>query len=172
MKDLQTLFLEAGRLHGHFCPGLASGVRAAAAAAEILGVEPENHRDLYCIAEKTGCYIDGIQMCFNTTLGKGNLILHDTGKAAFSFYDALSGKSVRLVMLKGNSALPNDVLIERALTAPIDELFVIGEVRLPCPVRAAQEPYGQCAVCGEETQADKLIEAGGRLICADCAAFR
>ena len=42
--DIHELFEAAGNLHGHLCPGLAIGVRAAAEAGGLL------HGELRCAA--------------------------------------------------------------------------------------------------------------------------
>ena len=94
--DIHELYLKAGELHGHYCPGLAIGVRAGAEALRILEVEKKGF-NLYCIAENRACYQDGIQMVFGTTLGDGNLELRQRGKTAFNFYDR-DDLGVRLTM--------------------------------------------------------------------------
>ena len=43
--DIHELFEAAGNLHGHLCPGLAVGVRAAAEASGLL------HGELRCAIE-------------------------------------------------------------------------------------------------------------------------
>lgn len=65
---IKELYKKAGELHGHYCPGLAIGVRAAAEALEILKPSKKAH-NLCCIAENRACYLDGIQMIFGTTMG-------------------------------------------------------------------------------------------------------
>ena len=92
---IKELYEKAGELHGHYCPGLAIGVRAAAAALDILSPEKKK-TNLYCIAESRACYLDGIQVVFGTTVGNGRLEVRDSDEAAFNFYDRESGKSVRL----------------------------------------------------------------------------
>ena len=57
---IKELYKKAGELHGHYCPGLAIGVRAAAEALEILKPVKKAH-NLCCIAENRACYLDGIQ---------------------------------------------------------------------------------------------------------------
>ena len=52
--DIKELYRSAGLLHGHYCPGLANGERAAAEALDILKVE-RGIRGLYCIAEQRAC---------------------------------------------------------------------------------------------------------------------
>ena len=47
--DIHELFEAAGNLHGHLCPGLAIGVRAAAEAGGLL------HGELRCAIESRAC---------------------------------------------------------------------------------------------------------------------
>lgn len=169
MNNIHEAYKEAGRLHGHYCPGLAFGVRAGFIAAEYLGVDTADNKNLYCIYEKPACYVDGVQWTFGTTAGKGNLIYHPAGKAAFSFYDAESGKSLRMVLKKIDRQLNKEELIEFILTGPADEIFSMGRPNLPCPEKNAS-PYGICQSCGEETEDDKLVLVNGKKLCIDCAA--
>ena len=159
---------EAGKLHGHYCPGLAIGVRAAAEALEILGTEEENGR--YCIAESRACYIDGIQWVFGTSLGNGRLEIRDRGKVAFNFYDRTSGKGVRLVDRDWPKDLDRPALIEYLLTAPREQVFSLTEVRFdPPPDIFVREPSQKCAHCGEDCRESALRVRNGALVCMDCA---
>ncbi len=135
MKDIHLLFDEAGKLHGHYCPGLAIGVRAAVEAERILGCDCKTNKDLFCIYEKAACWLDGIQWVFNTSLGKGNIIANIQGEAAFNFYDAQTGKSVRLRYKSPDKGLNRPEMAEYILTGPFDELYEQGDVKFPCPSR-------------------------------------
>lgn len=53
---------------GTYYPELAIGIRAAAEAFELLNID-EDDLDLYCVAECTSRYLDGIQMIFCITVG-------------------------------------------------------------------------------------------------------
>ena len=168
--DIHEIYKEAGRLHGHYCPGLAGGIRAGIEAARILEVEPHKSKSLYCIYEKAACFVDGIQYTFGTTPGNGNLMYHPTGKAVFSFYDASSCDSVRLSMKRiDKKDMSKDELIDFILTGPAEEIFDIGETRLPFPIREARSESGFCQCCGEETDSSCLVEKDGKLLCRDCA---
>ena len=169
MKDIHEIYKEAGKLHGHYCPGLATGVRAGLTAAEILNVNPEENQELWCIYEKAACFVDGVQWTFNTSTGKGNLIYHPTGKAVFSFYYGKSGKSVRLSLKNLHMDMSKDEMTEYILSADAEELFYIAETRLPCPQHKPRVPYGICDCCREETEEDKFIERDGQKFCIDCA---
>ena len=171
MKDIHEIYKDAGRLHGHYCPGLASGVRAGVLAAQLLNTDPEQNKDLYCIYEKTACFVDGIQWTFKTTAGKGNLIYHPSGKAVFSFYDGRSCDSVRLSMKSFHPDVSRDELIELILTGPAEDIFEIGDTTLPFPIRKPRSAHGVCELCGEETDEDKLVVKDGKKLCIDCAAL-
>ena len=117
---IYELYRKAGELHGHYCPGLAIGVRAAAEALRILEVEDIHSKSLYCIAESRACYQDGIQVVFGTTLGNGTLELRDRGKTAFNFYDREKGRGVRLVLKSQPEGMSREESTEFILTAPFD----------------------------------------------------
>ena len=129
---IHDLYQKAGELHGHTCPGLAIGVRAAYEALRILDVK-EKGTGLTCIAESRACYIDGIQAVFGTTLGNGNLEIRDRGKTAFNFYDRSTGSSVRLVDQDWPQGLSKAEMIEFLLSAPFEQVFDQTEVRFEAP---------------------------------------
>jgi formylmethanofuran dehydrogenase subunit E len=81
--------------HGHSCPGLAIGIRAAEIA--LREMEGVGQSDLVCVTETDMCGVDAIQFLTGCTYGKGNLIHRDYGKMAFSFYDRENGRGIRLL---------------------------------------------------------------------------
>lgn len=165
MNDIQTLFEKAAEMHGHRCPGLAIGVRAAHIALERLGEGSK----LYCIAEQKACFIDGIQSVSGATLGNGRLHIRLTGKAVFSFYDTDSGESLRLYF-KGVPRVGDKAQqIQAVLTLPEDELFSIGKARGEAPAYTPRGESLPCACCGESTERSLLVQHGDKLLCLDCA---
>src|SRR5512136_723005 len=82
--------------HGHSCPGLVIGIRAAELALKKLGYAEK--RDLVAVVETDMCGVDAIQFLTGCTLGKGNLIHKDYGKIAFSFYDRSKNVGFRAVL--------------------------------------------------------------------------
>lgn len=129
---IRELYEKAGELHGHYCPGLAIGVRAAAEALDILNPEKKG-KNLYCIAESRACYLDGIQVVFGTTVGNGRLEVRDSNVAAFNFYDRESGRSVRLAAVDTPEGMSRDEKRDFILTAPLDKVFVQTPVRFEAP---------------------------------------
>jgi formylmethanofuran dehydrogenase subunit E len=82
--------------HGHWCPGLAIGIRAAEWALKEMGKSPDE--EIVAVVETDMCGVDAIQYLTGCTFGKGNLIHKDYGKNAFTFYRRRDGKAVRLVL--------------------------------------------------------------------------
>ncbi len=166
---IKDIYLKAAELHGHCCPGLAIGVRAAAEAVELLGVTRRGHH-LYCIAESAMCYLDGIQWVFGSTAGNRNLVVRERGKTAFNLYDRASGKSVRLLAKPQPAGLSREEKTDFILTAPFDEVFVKTPVRFIAPpdVHVRHEAV-KCPLCGEECAEPFLRVKNGVTICLDCA---
>ncbi len=165
---IHELYGRAGNLHGHMCPGLAIGVRAAAEAKRIMNVGDEDR--LYCIAESRACYIDGIQSVFGTTWGNGRLEVRERGKTAFNFYDRTTGKSVRLIGTDWPEGLKKSEMIEFLLSAPADRVFTITEVHFPLPPDVSRKSRKRkCSRCGESCQEEYLIMLENEAVCADCA---
>ena len=167
---IYELYRKAGELHGHSCPGLAIGVRAAAEALRILEVEDIHSKSLYCIAESRACFQDGIQVVFGTTLGNGTLELRDRGKTAFNFYDREKGRGVRLVLKSQPEGMSREESTEFILTAPFDLVFSRTEVHFETPGDGFRRKPGMiCPRCGEQCREPFLRVVDGEIVCLDCA---
>lgn len=81
--------------HGHWCPGLAIGIRAAELALREIGKAPDE--EIVAVVETDMCGVDAIQYLTGCTFGKGNLIFKDHGKNAFTFHRRRDGKALRMV---------------------------------------------------------------------------
>ncbi len=168
MHDIKELYKTAGEFHGHYCPGLAIGVRAAYEACDLLGINEHGHK-LHCIAESKACYMDGFQIVLGTTWGNGGLELRDRGKTAFDVYDLETGKSVRICAVSWPQGMSKDETIEFILTAPLEQVFSTGEAHFdykegPFSRRGKQK----CQLCGEECSEDFMRIRDGKAICLDC----
>ena len=179
--------------HGHSCPGLAIGIRAAEAALnEMNGVDQS---DLVCVAETDMCGVDGIQYLTGCTYGKGNFLHRDYGKMAFSFYNRKSGKGIRLLFrpeatgeLNGEMSvlmeksglgtitvkeqehlnqLRNNMQ-ERLMKLPIEKIFVSQQLNEnpPRPARIMESLV--CQDCGENTMESRTRRFAGRTLCIPC----
>ena len=66
-KDLKR----ALDFHGHLCPGLLIGYRAAAAASRALEVGASEDEELVLISENDSCSVDAFQSMLSPLSGRG-----------------------------------------------------------------------------------------------------
>ena len=93
MEDVETLWKKCREFHGHACKGLLTGFLASLYASELLGLKRQEDEGVVCISENDACGVDAVQVVLGCTLGRGSLLFHMTGKAAYSFYDRAGGCS-------------------------------------------------------------------------------
>jgi len=157
--------------HGHSCPGLAIGYRAAMLAQTELGIEFSEDEELVCVTENDACGVDAVQLLTGCTFGKGNLVYRDTGKQAFSFFDRHTGKQVRVVFKRQfrHEEYADRAAVEKAiLTAPTEELFDVKEPSFTPPANARIFRSIACEDCGEVAPEHKVRIHEGRKVCLDC----
>lgn len=188
-------FKRCENFHGHVCPGLSIGYRAARIGLKQLSEQRARDEEIAAVVETDACCVDAIQVITGCTFGKGNFIYKDNGKMAFTFFSRSSGKGIRVSMRPGALAPDEehmDLLAKTmageateemqarfrqlhhqrscdVLEMPEEELFTITEVTLPPPAKARIEPSKTCDRCGEPTMASKLIVAGDGRQCRECA---
>ena len=197
MSQSIKTYSEAVAFHGHDCPGLALGYRAAVYALQHLRANRSEDEDLVTIVENDACGVDAIQVVTGCTVGKGNLIHQDFGKHAYTFIDRKSNRAIRLVQrpipviqridpvasalrekVMGGTATPAEqaefherqaAVISRILAMPIDELFIARDVRPEIPVRAKIFTSVPCASCGEMVAEHRARVRNGEFVCMPCA---
>lgn len=179
--------------HGHNCPGLTIGIRAAELA--LTRLDQPTDIDLVAISETDMCGVDGIQYLTGCTLGKGNLILRDYGKMAFSFYRRRSGEGFRAVLrneaqagladelgtlmarIASGEATPaeqerNSVLrgqlIQRYYDLELLDMFAVKELSSPPPRSPRVLTSLICAQCGEKTMESRTRRFAGQTLCIPC----
>lgn len=168
MKDIHTLFLESGKFHGHYCPGLAIGVRAAYEALSILALEDNTCKDFFCVYENSACYLDGIQTITGCTAGKNTLLAHLTGRTAFSFFRTDTNESIRLYYLSPAISGTKEDKIEFILTAPLEEVFRTEKPGYHVPERSPRMPEKICSRCGESVSAGFISYIDEEPVCSEC----
>jgi formylmethanofuran dehydrogenase subunit E len=187
-------FKRCAEFHGHVCPGLAIGFKAAKALIALLGASRAPDEELVAIVETDACGADAIQVMTGCTLGKGNLILKNYGKHAFSLADRKRGKVYRACLrsdaiasdpehlalfekIRKGEAKAEEIerfeqLREKRLKEIIetdtDTLFTIEEVEADIPHKARIVESAVCDQCGEPTKADLLKEIDGQKVCIPC----
>lgn len=188
---------DAVAFHGHTCPGLALGCRAAQYAMDALMAGRSEDEELVCVVENDACGVDAVQVIAGCSVGKGNLILRDFGKHAYTFFDRRYNRAIRLVQrpepvagridpgaaalrakVAGGTATREEAaeleqrqaaIIEKILAMPVEELFIIREVDYVIPEKARIFRSVQCAACGEMVAEHRARVKDGKFACIPCA---
>lgn len=166
--DIQSLFEKSVEFHGHRCPGLAIGVRAAVEAQKLLGIRPAADEEVVCVTENDACGIDGIQVLLGCSAGKGNLIFRIRGKQAYSFFNRNTGEAVRLVLKPLPAMESREEKQNYILNAPLEEIFDIKKPGYPLPEKARLFSSIDCEICGESTAEPYVRLEDGKKVCLDC----
>ena len=166
--DKKVLWEKAAAFHGHVCPGLTIGYRAALYAIDLLELTFSADEQVVCISENDACGCDAIQVILGCSIGKGNLLFHMTGKQAFSFYNRKTGKSVRLVLNKPIEEMTREQSFNYYHECKQEDLFTVKETKIALPERARLFDSYVCECCGETAGANWIRLAGGRKLCLDC----
>jgi len=95
---LKDLLIQAAGLHGHYCPGLAFGVKAGYAGLKRLGFDNTGMEELIAIVECNNCFVDGIQFTTGCSFGNNALIYKDLGKTAVTILSRKANAGVRVVL--------------------------------------------------------------------------
>ena len=154
--------------HGHVCSGLAIGYQAALYAIELLDLTFSNDEEVVCISENDACGLDAIQVMLGCSAGKGNLLFHMRGKQAFSFYNRLTGKSVRIVSKPKPQGMTKEQSFEYYRSCEPKDLFDVKEATIVLPEQARIFSSYDCDYCGESTGANWIRLSGDKKLCLDC----
>ena len=88
--------------HGHKCPAMPQGLRAAHLALDILGAErARGGGELKAIVETgdhhfSDCFAGGVQFASGCTFGKGNIVKNPLGKFAVTIIETKTKRAVRV----------------------------------------------------------------------------
>lgn len=188
-------FQRCAAFHGHVCPGLSIGYKAAKAAMRFLQQQQRaEDEELVAIVETDACSADAVQVLTGCTFGKGNFIYKDHGKMALTLLDRKTGQGVRVCtkqrpidansrhgelmqkMMAGglNEAEKTEFHTlhqqrsDAVLETSDEELFTIQATSQELPPKAHMEPSKPCDQCGEPVMGCKLQEVNGQLLCRGC----
>lgn len=189
-KDFQKCL----EFHGHLCPGLSIGYKAARTGMEKLDELRSEDEELVAVVETDACCADAVQVLTGCTFGKGNLIFRDYGKMVFTFASRKTGRGVR-VSLKPKAFEPDPEhagLMQKVTADEADEsekqrffelheqrsrdllgmaeneLFFIEKTNIKLPEKARIDRSVACDKCGEPTMASKMTGQNGRKFCREC----
>jgi formylmethanofuran dehydrogenase subunit E len=179
--------------HGHWCPGLAIGIRAAEWALKEMGKAGDE--EIVAVVETDMCGVDAIQFLTSCTFGKGNLIHKDYGKNAFNFYRRRDGKAARLVarptiygeahkslgtlhVKMQKEGLTDEeqarweeiraMISKHIMDSDLTELFDIKEPAGPAPKKARILSSLVCEACGESVMESRTRRFQEQTLCIPC----
>jgi formylmethanofuran dehydrogenase subunit E len=193
-RDIMMDIEGVKRFHGHWCPGLAMGIRVAELALQEIGPHAGDE-EVVAIVEADNCAVDAIQYFTGCTFGKGNLIHRDYGKNAFTFVRRSDGKAIRIVarpdawgppdpdrealLKRVREGQANEADQERAqrlrqerleaiLAVPARQIFEVQAVEPAVPERARLYESMACAGCGEMVMETRVRLLRGQPYCIPC----
>ncbi|MGV8058617.1 MAG: FmdE family protein [Smithellaceae bacterium] len=182
--------------HGHICPGLVYGYRVAKEAMKLMNLRRSVDEEVVAICENDSCAVDALQVMLGTVAGKGNLIIKDFGKNAYTVlsrsrrqvfrfsrktrYD-YKGKDKNVfdrleAAVAGGYASEEErrklkrMKVNDLLARPFEEIFTTSEAPFDEPLYAPLAPSEPCAICGEMTMATKMVKLSDeRKACIPCS---
>jgi formylmethanofuran dehydrogenase subunit E len=194
MNTPAELVAKVVEFHGHMCPGLALGIRAAEVARNEIGVDSAEN-PILAVVETDLCPADAIQYLLGCTFGRGNLVHLDYGKNAFTFIRLRDNRAIRVVarpdafgppdpgfadlferVRSGQASAEERARFEEAqrrraqavLEAPLEQLFRVEAVEPEVPRRVRTMRWVVCAGCGESTLESHTQQRDGRRYCQRC----
>ncbi|MDR2634097.1 MAG: FmdE family protein [Treponema sp.] len=165
----RELWERAVAFHGHSCPGLTIGYKAALYARDVLDLHFSKDEEVVCVTETDACGVDAISVVLGCSLGKGNLLFRLRGKQAFSFFNRKTGKGVRLVMRDmPKQGKTREEVQQAMMNTPQAQLFDRKEPSFELPEEARIFPSLVCESCGEKTAEPYIRLQEGKKVCLDC----
>ncbi|KQC09570.1 MAG: hypothetical protein APR62_02290 [Smithella sp. SDB] len=182
--------------HGHICPGLIYGYLVAKEAMKLMNIARSIDEEVVAICENDSCAVDALQVLLGTLMGKGNLIINNFGKNAYTILSRSKRQAYRFsrntrydykgrdksefdrleAAVAAGKASEDDHLnlkrlkINDLLTRPFEEIFTTTKMPFVEPKYAQLAPSEPCELCGEMTMASKMIKLkDGRQVCIPCS---
>lgn len=152
--------------HGHSCPGIGIGIRAAELALERFnGYDLEV---LVAVVETDMCGVDAIQFLTGCTFGKGNLVHKDYGKMAFTFYNRKIGNGQGTDAEAQHCEGLRKKILQNYLNMDLSKMFILTEHEFPAPIPVKLFHSRCCDNCGETTMEIKTRRFDGHTLCIPC----
>jgi formylmethanofuran dehydrogenase subunit E len=199
MESFEEYYNLGLKFHGHKCPAMPMGLRAALAAMKQLGVSHAPDGQLEAILELdeehcATCFADGVQVATGCTYGKGNIKRLGYGKWGLTLIDKKKNRAVRVVpkteaMMKSKqskfmelrksgtpaSQVPAEIadpLVKMVSNAPDEMLLNIGEIftyEWKEPATTFESVI--CAQCGEMVVERNARLKEGKVVCKPCSGY-
>lgn len=182
MKTFEEFLRATEVIHRHLCPRQVLGVRMGMLARTLFDVPlPQEDKRLLTIGETDGCFVDGISVVTNCTVGHRTLRIKDYGKVAATFIDTKTDKAFRVCPRPAIRSLAREYVPsgckkwETYLLGyqrmPDDELFSVQDVELNFSLKQLISRPGvrtTCVRCEEEIINEREIIEDGLPVCKSC----
>jgi formylmethanofuran dehydrogenase subunit E len=195
MLDIPEDLARCVAFHGHICPGLVYGYLVAKEAMKLMNLGRATDEEIVAICDNDSCAVDALQVLLGTSTGKGNLIIRDFGKNAYTVLSRSGQKSYRFVRkvryeYQGKEkstfnrldaatakrlASEDDqrymklLKVEDLLGRHFDEIFTTTEIPFDEPRYAPLERSEPCIMCGEMTMVSKMVVVNDGRVCTPCS---
>jgi formylmethanofuran dehydrogenase subunit E len=195
MLDIPEDLARCVAFHGHICPGLVYGYLVAKEAMKLMNLGRATDEEIVAICDNDSCAVDALQVLLGTSTGKGNLIIRDFGKNAYTVLSRSGRKSYRFVRKvryeyqgkekstfdrldaaiakgmasEGDRRYMKLLKVEDLLGRYFDEIFTTTEIPFDEPLYAPLERSEPCAMCGEMTMASKMVVVNDGRVCIPCS---
>jgi len=192
--DIPEDLRECIMFHGHLCPGLIYGFLVSKEALRLLGLNRAQDEELVAVCENDSCSVDALQVVLGTTAGKGNLIVKNYGKNAYTVISRKTEKAYRFSRKRSYAYQGEDKdafeVLEKAvvsgtatkeqkkrqkllkamdlLAKPFSVIFETSEAEFVMPDYAETAPSKACETCGEMTMASRMKQKNGKDLCVPC----
>lgn len=186
MQDFETLLNGSAEAHGHLCPGQVIGVRMAMLGCELIGLDDPQHlpqiKKIIVYVEIDRCATDAITYVTGVKLGRRSLKFVDNGIMAATFvnletktaFRIRSKEKARELAKKYAHGIKDKHLqqLEAYKVMPLEELFVVEEVKVEVPFNDMPGPTQFKAVCQQckiVVRDKKEVYKNGMILCRPCA---
>jgi len=186
MQDFETLLNGSAEAHGHLCPGQVVGVRMAMLGCELIGLDdPQNLpqiKKIIVYVEIDRCATDAISYVTGVKLGRRSLKFVDNGIMAATFvnletnraFRILSAEESRELAIKYGPTIKDKHIqqLEAYKIMPLEELFVVEEVKVEIPICEMPGPTrfkAVCQLCKVVVRDKKEVYKNGQILCRPCA---
>jgi formylmethanofuran dehydrogenase subunit E len=166
---------------------------------KLMNLTQSVDEEIVAICENDSCAVDALQVMLGTVTGKGNLIIKNYGKNAYTVLNRSERQAYRFyrktryeyagkakhefdrleATVAAGTASEDErrklkrLKINDLLARPFAEIFTTTAVPFDEPLYAQLAPSEPCAICGEMTMAVKMMKlSDGRQVCLPCSEKR
>ena len=124
--DIICLWETVTKEHGHICPGVTIGFKAALYAKMLLELDFSEGDSVVCTTENSSCPVDAIKLIMKCDIQRGSISTSSNDKLEFAFSNKITGKGIKLSYLNpvSNGGSREETQM-RIFNASPEELFAV-----------------------------------------------